>query len=121
MFAHPGRSCCSWAAEFGQWREWNHDAGLDWQLLDEPGHAGLQRVVRDLNRCIDREPGAARARLQPDGFRWIDCNDNENSVVSLLRTAADPPTTSSAVFNFTPVPRRGYASACPQAASTARC
>ena len=49
MFAHPGKKLLFMGGEFGQWREWNHDTSLDWHLLDEPGHAGLRRVVQDLN------------------------------------------------------------------------
>ena len=115
MFAHPGKKLLFMGAEFGQWREWNHDTSLDWQLLDEPGHAGLQRVVRDLNRLYCREPALHQRDHQPDGFRWIDCTDNENSIVSVLRTAADPADHVVAVFNFTPVPRRGYAVGVPHA------
>ncbi len=115
MFAHPGKKLLFMGAEFGQWREWNHDAGLDWQLLDEPGHAGLQRVVRDLNRLYAVMPALHQRDHQPDGFRWIDCTDNENSIFSVLRTAADPADHVVAVFNFTPVPRHGYAVGVPHA------
>jgi 1,4-alpha-glucan branching enzyme len=108
MFVHPGKKLLFMGSEFGQWREWNHDTSLDWQLLDEPGHAGLRRVVRDLNALYRREPALHQRDHQPDGFRWIDCSDNENSVVSVLRLAADPSDHLVAVFNFTPVPRHGY-------------
>ena len=90
MFVHPGKKLLFMGSEFGQWREWNHDTSLDWQLLDEPGHAGLRRVVQDLNALYRREPALHQRDHQPDGFRWIDCSDNENSIVSVLRLAADP-------------------------------
>jgi len=109
MFAHPGKKLLFMGSEIGQWREWNHDTALDWQLLDEPGHAGLQAVVRDLNRLYAAEPALHTRDFQPEGFRWIDCSDNENSVVSVLRMAADPADHIVGVFNFTPVPRAGYA------------
>jgi 1,4-alpha-glucan branching enzyme len=79
--------------EFGQWREWNHDASLDWHLLDHEFHRGIQRCVRDLNRLYAREPALHERDFDPSGFQWIDCSDHENSVVSLLRRAATPPTT----------------------------
>ena len=73
--------------EFGQRREWNHDHSLDWHLLAEPLHAGLQRFVRDLNHAYTAEPAMHEIDFDPAGFQWIDCNDSENSVVSLIRRA----------------------------------
>ena len=115
MFAHPGKKLLFMGTEFGQWREWNHDTSLDWHLLDQPAHAGLQRVVRDLNRLYCGTPALHQRDHQPDGFRWIDCSDNENSIVSVLRRAANPADHMVGVFNFTPVPRRGYAVGVPEA------
>ena len=68
MFGHPGKKLLFMGGEFGQWREWNHDASLDWHLLDDPCHAGLQRFVRDLNRLLPRGARAARARLRSGGL-----------------------------------------------------
>ena len=108
MFMHPGKKLLFMGAEFGQWREWNHDTSLDWHLLEQPGHAGLQRVVQDLNRLYRDEPALHRRDHHHEGFRWIDCSDNENSIVSVLRTAGDPADHFVGVFNFTPVPRYRY-------------
>ena len=121
MFLHPGKKLLFMGVEFGQWREWNHDTSLDWHLLEYPGHVGLQRVVKDLNRLYRAEPALHRRDHHLDGFRWIDCSDNENSVVSVLRTAADPADHFVAVFNFTPVPATAIPSACRPPASTAKC
>jgi 1,4-alpha-glucan branching enzyme len=115
MFAHPGKKLLFMGAEFGQWREWDYDTSLDWHLLEEPGHAGLQRVVRDLNHLYASQPALYQRDHQPEGFRWIDCNDNENSIVSVVRMAADPADHVVGVFNFTPVPRYGYAVGVPEA------
>jgi len=115
MFAHPGKKLLFMGAEIGQWREWSHDTSLDWHLLEEPGHAGLQRVVKDLNHLYARQPALYQRDHQPDGFRWIDCNDNENSIVSVVRMAADRADHVVGVFNFTPVPRYGYAMGVPEA------
>ena len=56
MFGHPGKKLMFMGAEIGQWREWNHDSSLDWHLLDDPLHRGLQAWVHDLNRTYQREP-----------------------------------------------------------------
>ena len=71
--------------------------------------------MQDLNALYRREPALHQRDHQPDGFRWIDCSDNQNSVVSVLRLAADPSDHLVAVFNFTPVPRFGYVVGAPEA------
>src|SRR5262245_47575133 len=108
MFGHPGKKLLFMGSEFGQWREWNHDASLDWHLLDEPLHQGLQHWVRDLNRVYQQEASLHEIDFEGAGFSWIDCNDNENSVVSLLRRARNPDDFTVMLVNFTPVPREDY-------------
>src|SRR5471032_386507 len=95
-------------AEFGQWREWNHDRSLDLHLLDDPAHAAIRRYVQDLNHLYQAEPALHQVDFDPSGFGWIDCNDIENSVVSLVRYARDRRDAVVMVFNFTPVPRMEY-------------
>jgi 1,4-alpha-glucan branching enzyme len=94
--------------EFGQWREWSHDQSLDWHLLDDPAHVALKRYVQVLNWHYGAEPALHEVDFDPPGFRWIDCHDNENSVISLVRFARDGRDSLVAIFNFTPVPRTGY-------------
>ena len=96
-------------------REWNHDASLDWQLLDEPLHAELHRFVSDLNHTYQREAALFERDYDPAGFQWIDCNDNENSVFSLIRRARDDEDFLVLVFNFTPIPRYAYRIGVPSA------
>ncbi len=115
MYAHPGKKLMFMGSEFGQWREWAHDRSLDWHLLDEPVHEGLRRWVEDLNRVYRREPALHEVDGDPAGFEWIDCSDNENSVVSFLRRATDPADCVVVVLNFTPVPREGYLVGVPEA------
>jgi 1,4-alpha-glucan branching enzyme len=115
MFGHPGKKLMFMGSEFGQWREWTPDESLDWHLLDDPLHEGLQRWVRDLNHAYQREPSLHEVDFDAAGFRWIDCNDNENSVVSLIRLARDCSDFSVVVTNFTPVPRPGYRIGVPEA------
>jgi 1,4-alpha-glucan branching enzyme len=108
MYAHPGKKLLFMGGEFGQWREWSHDRSLDWHLLEEPAHVGIRRLVRDLNVVYQRERALHEVDFDPAGFQWIDCNDNENSVVSFIRRAKDPHDFLVVVLNFTPVPRYGY-------------
>ena len=108
MYAHPGKKLMFMGGEFGQIREWNHDRSLDWHLLDNPLHAGLSTFMRDLNRVYAAEPALHQRDFDQSGFQWVDCNDSDNSVVSLLRRATDHNDFVIAIFNFTPVPRDGY-------------
>jgi 1,4-alpha-glucan branching enzyme len=94
-------------SEFGQGREWNYDQSLDWHLLDRPLHAGIRAFVKDLNGIYTTEPALNELDFDGGGFQWIDCNDNENSVVSLIRRSRSGAIVIG-VFNFTPVPRDGY-------------
>jgi 1,4-alpha-glucan branching enzyme len=115
MYVHPGKKLLFMGCEFGQWREWNHDAELDWHLLGDPLHAGLQRFVADLNHLYQREPALHQVDFEPHGFEWIDCNDLESSVISLIRRGADPAEWIVAVLNWTPLVRRGYRVGVPEA------
>jgi 1,4-alpha-glucan branching enzyme len=108
MYAHPGKKLMFMGCEFGQRSEWNYDHSLDWHLLDEPLHRGLRRFVQDLNRVYASEPALHEIDFDPAGFQWIDCDDNENSVVSFIRRSRAPGDVLVAVVNFTPVPRDGY-------------
>jgi 1,4-alpha-glucan branching enzyme len=117
MYAHPGKKLMFMGCEFGQRREWNHDRSLDWHLLEHPLHAGISRFVRELNQVYASEPALHQCDFESKGFQWIDCNDTDNSVVSLIRRATDPNSFVIAVLNFTPVPRHGYVIGVPPAAS----
>jgi 1,4-alpha-glucan branching enzyme len=108
MLGHPGKKLLFMGCEFGQWREWSHDRSLDWHLLNEPEHAGMRRYVQEINRLLQTEPALYETDFESNGFRWIDCSDNENSVVSLTRAARDPRDFVVMAFNFTPVPRYDY-------------
>jgi 1,4-alpha-glucan branching enzyme len=94
--------------ELAQWREWSHDRSLDWHLLDDPAHAGMKAYVQALNWHYRAEPALHQVDFDPSGFRWVDCNDNENSIVSIVRYARDPREFVVMIVNFTPVPRAEY-------------
>jgi 1,4-alpha-glucan branching enzyme len=115
MYAHPGKKLMFMGSEFGQGREWDHDRSLDWNMLGDPLHAGIQRFVRDLNYVYAAERALHEVDFDPPGFQWIDCNDNENSVVSLIRRSKGGAEFVVAVLNFTPVPRDGYRIGVPEA------
>jgi 1,4-alpha-glucan branching enzyme len=115
MYAHPGKKLMFMGCEFGQQREWNYDSSLDWHLLEKPLHAGLKQFMQDLNHLYSSEPSLHEVDVKPSGFLWIDCNDSDNSVVAMLRFAADPGDFLVCVFNFTPLPRHGYTFGVPRA------
>ncbi len=108
MFTHSGKKLLFMGGEFGQWSEWNVAGSLDWHLLEQDSHRGLQRWVRDLNTLIRGEPALHELDCEPAGFRWLDCNDSEQSVLSYMRFARDDRRLVVCICNFTPVPRRNY-------------
>ncbi len=114
MWAHPGKKLLFMGDEFGQSREWNHDAQLDWPLLDDPGHAGLLALTRALNLHYRQEPALHQGDAHPDGFQWLVVDDAENSVFAFLRTAVASRPVAVAV-NMTPTPRHGYRIGVPHA------
>jgi len=107
LSTHPGKKLLFMGGEIGQTREWSHDGEIDWALLQDLGHAGLQRLVGDLNRLYSREAALHREDSAPSGFSWIIGNDAENSVYAYERHAAGEPPTL-VVLNMTPVPRHEY-------------
>ncbi|MBA0219448.1 1,4-alpha-glucan branching enzyme [Pectobacterium brasiliense] len=109
MWAYPGKKLLFMGSEFAQGREWNHDASLDWHLLDEPEgwHRGVQTLVRDLNHCYRQQPPLYQLDFQPQGFEWLVVDDRENSVFAFVRRD-EQGNEVLVVSNFTPVPRYGY-------------
>jgi 1,4-alpha-glucan branching enzyme len=114
MYSQPGKKLLFMGGELGQWNEWYHEVSLDWHLLDYPPHRGLQRWVEDLNRAYRQEPALHQLDFQPAGFEWIDCNDSQHSVLSLLRKGRLERDTVIVVCNFTPAPRPNYRVGAPQ-------
>jgi 1,4-alpha-glucan branching enzyme len=108
MFGHPGKKLLFMGDEFGQWSEWNHDASLDWHLLDRPPHAGLERWVRDLNTLYRGQAALHQLDFDAAGFEWVDCKDFERSVISFIRRGRNAEDELLFVCNFTPVARQNY-------------
>lgn len=115
MYAQPGKKLLFMGTEFGQWREWHHERSLDWHLVEHPLHRSLQRWVTDLNWLYRQQPALHRLDCHPQGFEWVDCHDQDNSVLSFLRKVETSRTGILVVCNFTPVPRHNYRLGVPRA------
>jgi 1,4-alpha-glucan branching enzyme len=107
MSASPGKKLLFMGGEFGQEREWNHDASLDWHLLESPLHAGVCRWAADVNRLYRAVPALHSLDCDPAGFEWVDLHDAEHSVLAFLRRSPSGASVLVAL-NFTPVAREGY-------------
>ena len=109
MWTHPGKKLLFMGSEIAQWREWNHDTGLDWHLLDTHANRGVQLLLRDLNAVYSGEPALHARDAEPDGFRWVVLHDADQSVFAWLRFGQWGQRPALVVCNFTPVVRHGYA------------
>ena len=108
MYGHPGKKMLFMGGEFGQWNEWNHDTSLDWHLCKFDRHAGIQRLVQDLNRLYRQEPALYELDHDWTGFQWVDFCDATQSVIAFVRKAKDQNDQILCLCNFTPVPRHHY-------------
>jgi 1,4-alpha-glucan branching enzyme len=108
MWTHPGKKLLFMGSDFGQWNEWNHDAELQWDLLQWDTHGGVKKLVADLNAFLRREPALHEVDFEYTGFEWIDCNARDDSVLAYIRKAKDPDDFLVVVCNFTPVVRENY-------------
>jgi 1,4-alpha-glucan branching enzyme len=117
QWAHPGKQLLFMGSEFGQEAEWSEQSGPDWQALDEQArgpaarlHAGLQRLVHDLNQVYRANPALWQRDFTPEGFSWIDASDAGGNVLAFLRLAPeqDPPRPLACVVNFSAVPHQDY-------------
>ncbi|MDX6515667.1 MAG: 1,4-alpha-glucan branching enzyme, partial [Gaiellaceae bacterium] len=107
MWAHPGKKLLFMGGELAQEQEWSHERSLDWHLLDQPAHAGVHRLVRDLNAEYRAHPALWEVDFEPAGFRWLEANDAAANVVAFARIARDG-TELICACNFSPVPRPDY-------------
>ncbi|HEX4985213.1 MAG TPA: 1,4-alpha-glucan branching protein GlgB [Burkholderiales bacterium] len=114
QFAAPGKKLGFMGNEFAQGREWRSGRELDWGLLGIDWHRGVQAMVHDLSRLYRDEPALHDLDFEQDGFRWVDCNDADQSVLCFERRARNGAVVVVAL-NFTPVPRHGYRVGLPRA------
>ncbi len=113
MYAHPGKKLIFMGSEFGQWKEWNHQQSLDWNLLDYDTHQGLKQWVRDLNHVYKRTPALYECDFNKEGFKWIDANDSKNSILSFVRYDKSKKNPVIVFCNFTPIPLSNYRAGVP--------
>jgi 1,4-alpha-glucan branching enzyme len=108
QYGHPGKKLLFMGSEFGQWREWNHDRSLDWHLLENAQHQGIQRWLQDLNHFYRDEPALFSRDFENNGFEWADLHDWEHSIISFFRKGEKPEDQVLVICNFTPVPHANY-------------
>ncbi|HXW84175.1 MAG TPA: alpha amylase C-terminal domain-containing protein, partial [Candidatus Binataceae bacterium] len=108
MWARPGKKLLFMGSELGQWAEWNHDSSVEWHVLQGYEHAGVKRLVGDLNRIYREEPALFEADAEPAGFQWIDPDDADNNVISFMRIAPKSGRKLICVCNFSAVHRAHF-------------
>jgi 1,4-alpha-glucan branching enzyme len=109
MWALPGKKLLFMGGELGQPSEWSHDGSLRWELMDDPAHGNLARLVGSLNHVYRTEPALHRRDAESSGFEWIDGSNAAESVLTFLRRGGDGDRDVVLVaLNFTPAPRVGY-------------
>jgi 1,4-alpha-glucan branching enzyme len=108
MWAHPGKKLLFMGGEFGQWREWNETDSLDWHLLEDPAHKGLQNLIRDLNAIYQKKNSLWEADGEPAGFEWIDANNASENIISFIRRSPSTGRELICVGNFAPVLRENH-------------
>jgi 1,4-alpha-glucan branching enzyme len=116
MWGHPGKKLLFMGGELAQDAEWSHERSLDWHLLENAENAGVQSLVRDLNRVYREHRALWEVDDDSRGFWWLEPNDAANNVVAFCRAGEDPARDVVAcVCNLSPVPRQGYRLGLPQA------
>ena len=114
QYTTPGKPLLFMGGELAQWKEWNHDTQLNWELLEHESHRGIQNFVRDLNRLTLEHPALHQRDFDAAGFRWIQADDAAGSTYAWVRYSADGRSPIVCVLNFTPVPREDYRLGVPQ-------
>jgi 1,4-alpha-glucan branching enzyme len=115
MWAHPGKKLLFMGGELGQEAEWSEERSVDWHLLERADHAGVQSLVRDLNRVYRSRPALWEVDFEASGFQWLEPNDASNNVLAFARRSADGSDVVVCVCNLSPVPREGYRLGMPRA------
>ena len=108
MWAHPGKKLLFMGQEFAQQAEWSEERSLDWHLLEDPAHAGIQALVRDLNHAYREEPALWERDSDPGGFWWLEPNDADRNVIAFARQSNNGKRVLVFIANLSPVPRENY-------------
>ncbi len=117
MWAHPGKKLLFMGGELGQENEWSSEGSLDWHLLEQAEHAGIQELVRDLNLRYREEPALWEVDFEAAGFRWLVANDADANVIAFARLAAGGTRALVCICNFSPVSRPRYRVGLPRGGS----
>jgi len=115
MWAHPGKKLLFMGGELGQWREWTETQSLDWHLLEDNLHSGLQKLTRDLNRVYSYRKALWQCDSESEGFEWIDVNNAMENIVAFVRKPQDDTNELICVGNFSALSRKGYRLGLPRA------
>jgi 1,4-alpha-glucan branching enzyme len=109
MFTHPGSKLMFMGSEFGQTSEWNHDASVRWDQLENLNFSkGLLQLIIDLNKLYREQEALYKKQYKPEGFEWIEVNDWQQSVLSYVRKSGNPDQDIVVIANFTPIIRKNY-------------
>jgi 1,4-alpha-glucan branching enzyme len=115
MWAHPGKKLLFMGGELAQTEEWSESRSLDWALLDHAGHAGMKRLVSDLNRTYCGESALWEVDFRPEGFEWLVGDARADNVLAYLRRSADGTRLLACLVNFSPVVRDAWSVPLPRA------
>jgi 1,4-alpha-glucan branching enzyme len=115
QFANPGKKLLFMGSELAPRHEWSEESSLEWRLLESPPHAGMQKLVADLNHLYTAERALHEVEFEWQGFQWLDANDSVNSIFSFLRRARETNNFLVVVANFTPVVHEEYRISVPEA------
>lgn len=108
MMCHPGKKLLFMGQDIGEYDEWNEDRGIEWELLNEPDHKGLNEFVKELNSLYRNQPALYRKDTSWDGFEWVNCINANDCILSFVRKADKPEQMLLVVMNFANVERKNY-------------
>jgi 1,4-alpha-glucan branching enzyme len=108
MWAHPGKKLLFMGGEFGQWREWTETESLDWHLLEDSLHGGVQKLIQELNRAYGPENALWEVDGEPAGFEWLDVDNARENIVAFVRRSPETGRELICVCNFSAVSKKGY-------------
>jgi 1,4-alpha-glucan branching enzyme len=108
MWAHPGKNLLFMGGEFGQWREWTETESLDWHLLEDTLHGGVQKLIQDLNRVYGPENALWESDGEPAGFEWIDVDNAFENILAFIRRSPSTGRELVCVCNFSAVAKKDY-------------
>ncbi len=115
MWGHPGKKLLFMGNEIAQWDEWNHESSLDWHLLDQPLHSGMQNLIRDLNSFYRATPAMYQLDCREEGFEWIEADASDESIFAWHRKGNRNSPPVLVISNFTPIERSARRIGVPEA------